>query len=262
MPGSLDYDDMKLFLDENFLKYNSPAFIETDPIQIPHRFFRKEDIEIAGFLTASIAWGQRISIIKSASRLMEFMQNNPFEFIVNADESDLKMFQYFTHRTFSGEDCIFFLKSLKNIYTNHGGMEKIFNRFYYKTGSIYGALAGFREVFFEIPHSFHVLKHISNVSSGSAAKRLNMFLRWMVRQDKRGIDFGIWQNIPESLLYIPLDVHTGNAARMLNLLNRKQNDWKAVEELTMVLRKFDPVDPIKYDFALFGLGLTKNIINN
>jgi uncharacterized protein (TIGR02757 family) len=250
-----NYFDIKQLLDSRVIQYNNYDFIDSDPIQIPHRFAKKEDIEISGFLTATISWGQRKSIINNANRLMDFMDNTPYEFLLEADSTDWKRVEKFVHRTFNGNDCIFFLQSLKNIYTNHGGLESIFTNGYSSDETVFGALKYFREVFLSIPHDSHVTKHISDVLANSSAKRLNMFLRWMVRSNENEVDFGLWKGIPASALMLPLDVHTGDVARAYGLLSRKQNDWKAVEEITAVLREFDPSDPIKYDFALFGIGV-------
>lgn len=250
----MNLQEIKSFLDEKFDLFNRESFIQTDPIQIPKQFTRKEDIEIAGFLSATIAWGQRPSIIKNGKSLMERMDAQPYEFLVNASDDDLKVFQDFKHRTFNGEDCIFFLRSLRNIYVNHGGLEAVFSKGYQNGGDIKTALVFFRKVFLETDHLQISEKHISNVEKKSAAKRLNMYLRWMVRSDERDVDFGLWKEIPSSALYLPLDVHTGNIGRKLGLLKRKQNDWQAVEEITNQLRSFDPSDPVKYDYALFGLG--------
>lgn len=250
-----NHTQIKRLLDNRINQYNRFDFIDSDPIQIPHKFARKEDIEIAGFLTATISWGQRKSIIKNAYTLMDLMDNTPYDFLLEADKSDWARLSSFVHRTFNGDDCLFFIKSLKNIYEHHGGLENIFNIGYNYEKSIYGALKHFREVFISIPHNNHVTKHISDVSSNSAAKRLNMFLRWMVRKDENAVDFGLWKEIPASALMLPLDVHTGNVARAYGLLERKQNDWKAVVEITSILQTFDAVDPIKYDYALFGIGV-------
>jgi len=247
--------DIKSLLDSRVNQYNSFDFIHSDPIQIPHRFSRKEDIEIAAFLTATISWGQRKSIINNANKLMELMDNSPYEFIMEAGISDLKSIKSFVHRTFNGNDCLFFLQSLKNIYIHHGGLEKVFTNGYLTEGTVFGALQHFRQTFLSIPHEVHVRKHISDVTANSAAKRLNMFLRWMVRSDENEVDFGLWKDIPAPALMLPLDVHSGNVARGLGLLERNQNDWKAVEEIMYVLRSFDPSDPVKYDFALFGIGV-------
>lgn len=246
---------IKEFLDEKYFQFNTGAFIETDPISIPRSFTRKEDIEIAGFLAATIAWGQRKSIITNATKLMQLMDQQPFEFVMGHSEKDLLPFKKFVHRTFNGMDCIFFIRSLRNLYENHGGLEGAFAK---ETGrkdsSVKNAIAGFRGLFLETPHQVRVEKHVSNPLAKSSAKRLCMYLRWMVRNDKMGVDFGIWKSIKPSQLCLPLDVHTGNVSRKLGLLHRTQNDWQAVEEITEMLRNMDSRDPVKYDFALFGLG--------
>ena len=250
---------LKELLDYKAEKYDRPVFITTDPIQIPKKFTKKEDIEIAGFLTSVIAWGRRDMIIRSASRLMSMMGNQPYEFIINAQEKDLESFLSFKYRTFSSSDCITYLRALKNIYKFHGGLEDVFTRGYRKEGTIFSAIQYFRSLFFEIIHEHRCEKHLSDVTKGSAAKRINMFLRWMVRKDKNGVDFGIWKDISASSLMMPLDVHSGRQSRRLGILTRKQNDWKAVVELTSNLREYDPEDPIKYDFALFGMGVFNDI---
>jgi len=247
---------LKEFLDEKYDLYNRPEFIETDPIQIPHTYTLAEDIEISGFLTATIAWGQRKTIINNAHRLMQIMGNNPSDFVINARNEQIEKLKYFVHRTFQGVDCIFFIHALRNIYKNHNGLKVLFETSYARKKKIENVLVDFRNTFFELGDGQErSRKHVSDVNKNAAAKRLNMFLRWMVRTDKRGVDFGLWNAIPPSALYIPLDLHTGNVARKIGLLTRTQNDWKAVEELTLQLRKLDPDDPIKYDFALFGLGI-------
>ncbi len=251
--AKMKFEELKAFLDEKADKYNRPFFIDSDPIQIPKSFSEKENIEIGGFLTATIAWGSRTSIIKNAIRLMSMMDNRPHDFILNASSFELETLQRFVHRTFNGNDCIYFIRSLKNIYQNHGGLQQVFERGFRQNQSVKSALEFFYSVFFEIKGE-RTKKHISNVSKGASGKRLNMYLRWMVRNDNRGVDFGLWAGIPASALFLPLDVHTGNVARKLGILQRKSDDWKAVEEVTAELRKFDPADPVKYDFALFGLG--------
>ena len=251
----LSNSELKSFLDEKYDLYNRETFIDTDPIQIPKRFTKKEDIEIAGFLAATIAWGQRPTIIKNAKKLMQWMDEAPHDFVLNAEDSDLDIFAEFKHRTFNGEDAIFFIKSLQNIYKNHGGLETVFSKPSANDGDAKDALAHFREVFFSIDHPSRTEKHVSNVLKKSSAKRLNMFLRWMVRNDKRSVDFGIWKKMSPADLYLPLDVHTGRVGRKLGLLKRKQDDWPAVAEITQSLRQLDPMDPVKYDFALFGLGI-------
>ena len=247
--------DIHSFLDQKYLSFNQPAFIETDPIQVPALFTTKENIEIAGFLAATLAWGQRPTIIRNALSIVRRMDNNPLEFLLNTPQDEWVGFTDFKHRTFNSLDCLYFLKSLKNIYLNHGGLESIFTSGFQKDQTIFSALVHFRKVFFELEHERRTEKHVSDVVKGAAAKRLNMFLRWMIRSDQFGVDFGLWKQIPSSALMLPLDVHTGNVARKLGLLTRTQNDWRAVEEITAKLREFDPEDPIKYDFALFGLGV-------
>lgn len=253
-----DWRTIKDSLDKAVLLYNHFDFIEKDPIQIPHRFTRKEDIEIAGFLAASIAWGQRKSIIKNANTLMDLMDNAPYDFLMEGN--DFERFDRFVHRTFNGSDCSFFIRSLQNIYRYHGGLEQVFTAGFQQQKTVFGALPYFRKVFLETPHEVRSRKHLSDVAANSAGKRLNMFLRWMVRNDEQEVDFGIWENIPASALMLPLDVHTGDVGRALGLISRKQNDWKTVEEITGILRTFDENDPIKYDFALFGLGVNSKTV--
>jgi uncharacterized protein (TIGR02757 family) len=246
-------NELKDFLDEKYELYNRPSFIEPDPISIPRKFTRKEDIEIAAFFSATIAWGQRPTIIKNANRLMELMDNEPYQFIMNSEKKDWKRFEGFVHRTFQYADVVYFIHALQNIYRNKGGLEKVFSVKSKK--DIKNGIIHFRETFLEINPQARTAKHVSNVEKNASAKRINMFLRWMVRNDKRGVDFGIWKGISPALLYCPLDLHSGRVARKLGLLERKQDDWKAVNELTINLRKLDLRDPIKYDFALFGLGV-------
>ncbi len=232
--------------------------METDPIQIPHRFSRKEDIEIAGFIAATLAWGQRKTIINNASKWMAFMDDSPFEFITGHQPEDLKRFKGFVHRTFNETDALTFVESLKNLYAHHGGLEAAF------AGTDPSAdfatrLSNFKQLFFSSPHLPRTTKHVADPLAGSSAKRLCMYLRWMIRPANAGTDLGIWNSLSTADLYLPLDVHSGNVARRLGLLNRTQNDWKAVSELTQTLRKFDPVDPCKYDYALFGIGAFEKI---
>ncbi|MEZ4722602.1 MAG: TIGR02757 family protein [Flavobacteriales bacterium] len=249
-------ESVQALLDKYYALFARPNFIALDPVQIPARFSKKEDIEIAGFLAATIAWGQRKSIINNASRLMELMENAPFDFILNHEPSDRLRFKGFVHRTFSDIDAIYFMESLQNIYKNHGGLEAAFNR---ASQSVKHRLMGFHELFFSLEHLNRTRKHVSNPLNESSAKRLNMYLRWMVRHSNEGVDFGIWNSIRSCELMMPLDIHTGTVSRKIGLLKRKQDDWKAVEELTAALRSFDPEDPVKYDFALFGMGVTKTI---
>lgn len=246
--------EIKSFLDSKVQLYNTENYIKTDPIQIPHRFIKKEDIEIASLLTSTIAWGQRKTIIKNASFMMELLENSPHDFIINASPLEIQQVRQFVHRTFNGLDCEYFIKSLRNIYVHHNGLEAVFTTGYRTDKTVFSAIKYFRKIFLELEHIKHVSKHISDVNSNSAAKRLNMFLRWLVRSDDNGVDFGLWKNIPMSELMIPLDIHVGNVGRALGLLNRKQNNWKALEELMNVLRSYDSADPVKYDYALFGIG--------
>ncbi|MBN1253105.1 MAG: TIGR02757 family protein [Bacteroidales bacterium] len=248
----LSQKELKEFLDEKYYQYNNVDFIETDPIQIPHSFTLKEDIEISAFLSATIAWGNRKMIIRNAKKMMSLIDNSPFDFILNSTIKDINAIDNFVHRTFNVVDFQFFIKSLKNIYKNHDGLENVFSNNFTDVKS---AIAKFRKVFFEIQYPERTGRHVSNVEKNSAAKRINMFLMWMVRNDNRGVHFGLWNKIKSADLFLPLDVHTGNVSRKLGLLTRKQSDWKAVDEITANLRKFDEKDPVKYDFALFGLGV-------
>ncbi|SHI75390.1 TIGR02757 family protein [Mesonia phycicola] len=246
--------ELKEFLNYKVEQYNQPEFIDSDPIQIAHLFSRKEDIEIAGFLTATIAWGNRKSILKNAKHLMELMDLAPYDFVKNANENDLSRLDGFVHRTFNDTDLKYFVLSLQNIYNNHQGLETIFTKYSTST-STQQAIHEFKKVFFELPHLKRTQKHVSDPLKKSAAKRINMYLRWMVREDNCGVDFGLWKNISSAALSCPLDLHSGNIARKLKLLKRKQNDAKALTELDTSLRKLDKNDPVKYDFALFGIGV-------
>lgn len=248
----MNRNELKDFLEEKVALYNNPNFIESDPIQIPHIYSLKEDIEISGFLAATIAWGNRKMIINNARKMMDLMGNSPYDFVMNHSESQLETLERFVHRTFNGNDFMGFVKGLQHIYNNHGGLETVFSK---QNLTMQHTISEFKQLFFEIPHETRTEKHISDPLIGSAAKRINMYLRWMVRNDNKGVDLGIWKSISPSLLSCPLDVHSGNVARKLDLLTRKQNDAKAVAELDENLRKLDPNDPVKYDFALFGLGV-------
>jgi len=252
--AKLEFKELKSFLDEKADHYNQPKFLEEDPIQIPHLFSQKEDIEISAFLAATIAWGQRVTIINNAKRILRLMDNSPFDFIVNHTKKDRKNTAGFVHRTFNAVDLSYFFQSLQNIYLNQGGLENLLCPLKEEYNSAY-AIHRFKKIFFELPHESRSQKHVADPQKGSSAKRINMFLRWMVRDDKRGVDLGIWKSYLTSKLSIPLDVHTGNVSRSLGLLKRKQNDQKAVQELDAALRKMDKEDPVKYDFALFGLGV-------
>lgn len=250
----MNFNELRAFLDEKVDLYNRPDFITSDPIQIPHQFSIKEDIEIAGFLAATIAWGNRKMIIKNAQKMIELMGNTPYDFVMSHEDHHLEKLENFVHRTFNGQDFISFIKGLQHIYTNHNGLEAVFTK-HTQNNSTQNAIAAFKTIFFEIAHLQRTQKHLPNPNIGSAAKRINMYLRWMVRNDNRKVDFGLWQNIPTAALSCPLDVHSGNVARKLGLLTRKQNDAKALTELDTNLRQLDPKDPVKYDFALFGLGV-------
>ena len=249
--------DLKDFLDKNVARYNRPEFIPDDPICIPHRFDRLQDIEIIGFWVAMLAWGQRKTIIRKAEDLIERMDGQPYEFILHHREEDRRRFLDFKHRTFQATDTLYFLEFLQRYYRTHDTLEDAFARHLGwdapHTGS---ALLGFHELFFSLPDApQRTRKHIATPARKSTCKRLNMFLRWMVRKDRQGVDFGCWNRIRPEQLLMPLDVHVDRIARRLGLLHRRQTDWQAVLELTENLRRFDPADPVKYDFALFGVGV-------
>ena len=251
--------ELKEFLDEKSDKYNHPDFILNDPIRLPHRYGKKQDIEIAGFLAATIAWGNRKSIINDGEKILSWLDDDPHHFVLNFTDGDIQFLKNRSvHRTFNGDDLICFLTNLQKIYRDYDSLEPLF-LLHDGEPNFYHAIERFRNQFFgedSLPRSF---KHVSSTYKNSAAKRLMMFLRWMVRKDSRGVDFGIWENIDAKYLSVPLDVHTGNVSRRLKLVKRKQNDWKTVEELDIKLRKMDVADPAKYDFALFGLGIDGEI---
>ena len=251
MANGLIKDDLKNFLDEKYQEYNNVKFIEDDPIQIPHLFTNHKDIEIAGFLTSIISWGNRKSIINNAKKMMNLLDNSPYDFIKNCKDSEIKKLE-FVHRTFNSIDFRFFLHSLKNIYTQNESMEDVFLD--NNSNFMFDGIINFRKIFFSVNHEKRSQKHISNPLKNSCCKRINMFLRWMVRNDQN-VDFGIWKKIKRSKLSCPLDVHTGRVARKLGLINRKQNDFKSLCELDKNLRLLDNEDPVKYDFSLFGLGM-------
>ena len=250
-------DELKELLEHLHDKYNRVEFIEHDPVSIPHRYSRPEDIEVSGFLSATIAWGNRKAIVKSCGRMMNFLDNAPYDFITGASERELAFLRSYVHRTFNGGDLTTFVLLLRELMARHGSLGEYFQRRWAETGDMRRILSLFRNDFFSPEHPQRAEKHLSSIDKGAACKRLNMFLRWMVRRDDRGVDFGLWQQIPASALYLPLDVHSGNTARQLGLLVRKQNDWKAVEEVTSALTLFDAADPVKYDFSLFGVGIDR-----
>lgn len=247
----LKKSELKAFLDALYQKYNRPGFIADDPIQVPHGFARREDIEISAFFAATFAWGQRKTIISKSRELMQRMGEEPHRFITEHRPKDLRALEGFVHRTFNDTDLLTFVEALRRIYSEFGSLEAAFCL---EAHTGMEAIALFRERFMFDGFPKRSVRHISDPSTGSSAKRLNMFLRWMVRNDGKGVDFGIWKSLETSGLSIPLDVHTGTTARMLGLLKRTQNDRKAVDELDKALRRFDALDPVKYDFALFGLG--------
>jgi len=246
--------EIKSFLDEKATKYESISFLDADPIQIPHQFSSKEDIEISAFLVATIAWGNRKSIINNGIKMMHLMDNSPHDFIMNHQEKDLKRFDGFVHRTFNADDLRYFIQAIHHIYTQHNGLEQLFVD-HARANDLQPAIHAFKRTFFGLPHATRTEKHVSDPLKGSAAKRINMFLRWMVRPSKKEVDFGLWSSLHPRQLSCPLDVHSGNVARKLGLLKRKQNDGKALVELDSALRSMDIEDPVKYDFALFGLGV-------
>lgn len=250
--------DLQDFFDNQAAKYNQPGFIESDPISIPHQFSGLQDREIMGFWVAMLAWGQRKTMITSAQELIRLMDGAPYDFVKNHEEIDRKRFLNFKHRTFQPTDTLYFLEFFQQYYQRQASLETAFSQFLQPNSPHVGAaLIGFHELFFDLPDApQRTRKHVATPLRGSTCKRLNMFLRWMVRQDEQGVDFGIWQTIQPSQLLIPLDVHVDRIARRYGLLERKQTDWQAVLELTERLKTFDSMDPVKYDFALFGMGIS------
>ena len=253
MVSGLTSSELRDFLDEKSFQYNQKKFINSDPIQIPHQFVKKEDIEISSFLTSIIAWGKRKTIINNGYKMREVLDNSPHDYILNANEKEIDK-AHIIHRTFNSIDFRYFLKTLKRIYLDYGNLENVFCDVGVEK-NMHSSIHNFKKVFFKNIYPQRTTKHISDPFKGSACKRINMFLRWMVRKDSNGVDFGIWNKISPSVLSCPLDVHSGNVARKLGLLLRKQNDHKAVLELDKKLISLAPEDPVKYDFALFGLGV-------
>ncbi|MFR9619694.1 MAG: TIGR02757 family protein [Rikenellaceae bacterium] len=252
---SLTNEDLAELLEELYLRFDTQAFIEDDPISVPHRYSDPLDREIAGFLSATIAWGNRKAIVRSGHRMMEYMDDSPSDFVRNASKQEMLRLEGHVHRTFNSGDLRDFIMSLRSICERYGSIGTLFEGRYAQSGSMADTFAHFRREFFVTPHQQRCEKHLSSIERGAACKRLAMYVRWMVRRDEHGVDFGMWHKIPTSALYIPLDLHSGNVARTLGLLARRQNDWRAVEELTANLRLFDAADPVKYDFALFGAGI-------
>lgn len=247
-------DRLKDFLDQKSEQFNKPEFIEHDPISIPHLFKKKQDKEIAGLFAATLAWGQRKTIIRKCKELMTLMDNDPHSFILNHAENDLKSLTEFKHRTFNSTDLLYFIESLKHYYNRHDSLE---DAFYNNKAdeTVEAGLIEFHKLFFELDHPHRTRKHVATPERKSTCKRLVMYLRWMVRKDNNGVDFGIWKKISPAQLVCPCDLHVDRVARKLKLIKRKQTDWQTALELTRNLKKFDPTDPVKYDFALFGLGI-------
>ncbi len=260
-------EDLKAFLDFKVAQYNQPGFITNDPISIPHLFTKKQDIEIMGFWAATLAWGQRVTIINKCKELIQLMDGAPYDFIINHEEPDLKKLLNFKHRTFNDIDTLYFISFFRYHYERNESLESAFisptvilsdseGSVSQHTSNVEAALNHFRSYFFSLPDYPHrTKKHVSSPSQKSTCKRLNMFLRWMVRKDNCGVDFGIWNQLKPADLIMPCDLHVDRVSRKLNLITRKQTDWQTAIELTECLREFDPVDPVKYDFALFGLGI-------
>lgn len=260
MSQALSLSKLKNFLDAAVIRYNTPEFIAADPIAIPHRFAKQQDREIMAFWAATLAWGQRKTILQSANRLAELMDQAPHDFILHHEEKDRAKFESFKHRTFQAMDTLWFLEFFQNYYRKNDTLETAFSRHLQPEDlNVENALRGFHEDFFDHPFApERTRKHVATPARGSTCKRLNMFLRWMVRKDAAGVDFGHWDQISPAQLLIPLDVHVERVARRLGLLQREQTDWRAVLELTQTLRRFDPEDPVKYDFALFGIGVLES----
>ncbi len=248
-------EELKEFLDEKADQFNQPNFIELDPISVPHQFKKKQDIEIAGLIAAVLAWGQRVTIINKAKDFLTRMDNSPYEFLINHKTNDLKRFKNYKHRTFNETDALYFVEFLSQFYKKHDSLEEAFA--INKTDDHVGnGLINFHHLFFSLDDfPARTKKHISTPERKSACKRINMYLRWMVRKDDHGVDFGIWKNISPSQLICPCDLHVERVARKLKLIKRKQMDWETALELTTNLKKLDPIDPVRYDFALFGLGV-------
>ena len=254
--SDMSREEMRELLERLHDRYNNESFIEADPISVPHSFTRPVDREIAGFLAATIAWGNRRAIVQSAHRMMRYMDNTPEDFVRNATEADMEYLRTYVHRTFNGIDFQDFVRGLRHIITEWGSVGNYFETRYEEHGDLRLVFSDFRRDFFAAEHDAHCEKHLSSIDKGAACKRLCMYLRWFVRHDDRGVDFGMWRRIPMSALYMPLDIHTGRMGRNLGLLNRKQSDWKAVEELTASLRELHADDPVRYDYSLFGLGIS------
>ena len=253
--SDLSREELRDLLEHLHDQYNRPEFIENDPISVPHSFTSRENREVAGLLASTIAWGNRKAIVKSAHRMMQYMDNAPADFVRNASEGELARLGSYVHRTFNGEDFKDFVRGVRGMFERFGGIGEFVESRYEATGSMAQVLSDFRREFFACDHNSHCEKHLSSIDKGAACKRLNMYFRWFVRRDERGVDFGEWRKVPMSALYLPLDVHTGNMGRALGLLSRRQSDWKATVEITESLREFDAEDPVRFDFSLFGAGI-------
>jgi uncharacterized protein (TIGR02757 family) len=253
--AKLNKDKVHELLDRKYKEYNTSAFIDSDPVLIPHLFSKKQDIEIIGFWTAMLAWGTRKGIISSAKKLIKLMDGAPHEFVLNHKDADLKPFLDFKHRTFNATDALYFIEFFQQYYKQHKSLEDAF-LVSGKQENIESGLVAFHNKFFSLDDAPHrTKKHIATPVRKSTCKRINMFLRWMVRNDNNGVDFGIWKKIKPAQLLCPLDVHVDRVARKLGLIRRKQTDWQTVLELTENLKQFDAKDPVKYDYALFGIGV-------
>jgi len=251
-----EFEELRDFLEEQYDQYNRPAFIESDPISIPHQYRKKQDIEISGFVAAVLAWGQRKTIINKCQEFFAYMDNAPHDFVLHHQEDDLKPFLNFKHRTFNATDALYFIAFFRHFYQQRDSLEDAFYQGMNATSlTTEAGLINFHNLFFSLPdYPQRTRKHIATPARNSACKRLNMYLRWMVRNDDRGVDFGLWKKIRPQQLVCPCDVHVDRVARQLGLITRKQTDWHTALELTENLKKFDSADPVKYDFALFGLG--------
>jgi uncharacterized protein (TIGR02757 family) len=255
-----DLQQIKNLLDSKKRLYNQPSFIKDDPVSIPHRFTKKQDIEISGLFAAVLAWGNRTSIINSCTKLMGWMDNSPHEFILNHEDTDLRKFLTFAHRTFNATDLLYFIHFLQYHYQKHNSLENAFvPEKKYKHDTVEQALVHFHNYFFSIEHPERTKKHISTPQRKSACKRINMYLRWMVRKDKQGVDFGLWKKISMSQLVCPLDVHVASVAHRLGLIDNEKSNWHNAMQLTAALREMNPQDPAVYDYALFGIGMAERL---
>lgn len=252
---------LKQLLHEKISLYNQPAFISGDPVSVPHRFSKKQDVEIAGFFAATLAWGNRTTIINNTDKLMRYMDNSPHDFILHHQPEDLKPFMHFVHRTFNATDALYFIQFLRHHYKKYSSLETAFTAGKtYTYENVKQALIYFHEYFFSLEeYPERTKKHIATPAKNSACKRLNMFLRWMVRKDDGGVDLGIWETIKSHQLICPLDVHVASVSHRLGLLPNEKADWKNAELLTARLKEFNTEDPVVYDFALFGIGMAERL---